>query len=76
MPKTLFEFSQMTISCQHQEGFTNTVKKTQFKPLLVELLKATHLFSIDDFEDKAQNTNNCHEVKAEYMKNRIGELLG
>ena len=66
----------MTISCLHQEGFTNTVKKTQFKLLLADLLKATHLFSINDFEELAEQNDNCHEVKNEYLKTRIGNLLG
>jgi hypothetical protein len=76
MPKTLFEFSEMMVSCLHQEEFTNTIKKTQLKTLLAGLLQATHLFSANDFETKAEEINNCHEVKKEYLKTRIGELLG
>ena len=76
MPKTFFDFSEMKIGCLHQNGFTNTVKRNQFKTILVELLTALELFSTYDFEDQAEEVDNCHEVKVEYMKTRIGELLG
>ncbi|CAG8558484.1 5067_t:CDS:2 [Ambispora gerdemannii] len=76
VPKTFFDFSEMIIGCLHQDGFTNTVKRNQFKAILAELLTALELFSTHDFEEKAAEIDNCHQVKAEYMKTRIGELLG
>ena len=76
MPKTFFDFSEMIIGCLHQDGFTNTVKKSQFKVVLAELLTALENFSIHDFEELAEEVDNCHEVKVEYTKTRLGELLG
>ena len=66
----------MIIGCLHQDGFTNTVKRNQFKAILAELLTVFELFSTNDFEEKVAEIDNCHQVKAEYMKTRIGELLG
>jgi len=76
VPKTFFDFSEMIIGCLHQDGFTNTVKRNQFKAILAELLTVFELFSTNDFEEKVAEIDNCHQVKAEYMKTRIGELLG
>lgn len=64
------------IGCIHQNGFTNTIKESQFKAILAGLLTALETFSTYDFEKIAEETENCHEVKVEVMKTRIGELLG
>jgi len=74
--KTSFDFSEMIVSCLHQDGFTNTVKKSQFKVILAELLTVLETFSAHDFEEIAEEVDNCHEVKSEYMKTRLGKLLG
>jgi hypothetical protein len=76
VPKTFFDFSELTIGCLHQDGFTNTIKKNQCKTILAKLLTALELFSTHDFEAQAEQIDNCHQVKAEYMKTRLGELLG
>ena len=76
MPKTFFDFSELIIGCVHQDGFTNTVIKNQFKIILAELLNALEIFSTNAFEEQAEKMDNCHEVKAEHMKTRIGKLLG
>jgi hypothetical protein len=74
--KSFFDFSEMIIGCLHQDGFTNTIKSSQFKTVLAELLTALETFSTHDFEEIAEETDNCHEVKVEYIKTRLGELLG
>jgi hypothetical protein len=74
--RTFFDFSELIISCLHQDGFTNTIKKNQFKVILAKLLTALETFSTHGFEEIVKEIDNCHEVKSEYTKTRIGELLG
>lgn len=74
MSKTFFDFSEMIIGCLHQDGFTNTVKKEEVKVMLSELLQMVQIFSANDFRQIAQKIEHCHEVKSEYLKDRIGQL--
>lgn len=74
MPKTFFDFSGLIIGCLHQDGFTNTVKKEEIKTILTELLQMVQIFSANDFHQTAQKIEHCHEVKSEYLKDRIGQL--
>lgn len=76
MSNTWFDFSEMIINCLHQDGFTNVVKKGEIKVMLAELLQAVQVFGANDFRQIAQEIEHCHEVKSEYLKERIGQLMG
>src|SRR5947208_1293672 len=76
MTKTFFDFSEMMIGCLHEQGFTNTIKQDKLKAILAELFKTTQFFSSNDFEEAAEELDNCHIVQPEYMKTRLRQLLG
>ncbi|CAG8601765.1 10537_t:CDS:2, partial [Racocetra fulgida] len=57
------------------DSFTNAVKQNQLKAMLGELLQIVQFFGDNDFEEAVGELDNCHEVKPEYMKERIGKLL-
>ena len=42
--------------------------------MLSELLQMVQIFSANDFRQIAQKIEHCHEVKSEYLKDRIGQL--
>ena len=76
MPRTLFDFSKMFVGCIHTEDFTNAVKREEFKILLANSYMVMQDCSNRDWKEFAENTANCHEVKSEYIKSCIGELIG
>lgn len=76
MPKTLFDFSEMFVGCIHTEDFTNAIKKEELKILLANSYMVMQDCGSQDWREFAENTKNCHEIKSEYIKYRIGELIG
>ena len=76
MPKTLFDFSEMFVGCIHTEDFTNAIKREEIKLLLANSFIVMQDCGSKEWKEFEENTDNCHEVKNEYIKSRIGKLIG
>ena len=76
MPKTLFDFSEMVVRCVHTRDFTNALKKEEIKIIFANFLVTVHNYSNHNFTELAATERHCHEVKDDYMKARIGKLIG
>jgi hypothetical protein len=76
MPKTLFDFSEMVVKCIHTEDFTNALKVKEIKVTFANLLITVHDYGKHSFSELAATEQHCHEVKDDYMKARIGKLIG
>ena len=76
MRKTLFDFSDLFIGCIHIEDFTNAVKREEIKLMFANFLQIIQFCSENDWEEFQQEIEHCHEVKRDYTKERIGELIG
>jgi len=76
MPKTLFDFSELSVNCIHTEDFTNAVKKEEIKLILANFLQIIQFCGENDWEEFQQEVEHCHEVRKDYTKERMGELIG
>ena len=66
----------MAVKCIHTEDFTNALKAEEIKIILANFLITFHHYSNHSFTELAKNQPHCHEVKNDYLKSRIGKLIG
>ena len=76
MPKTLFDFSELSVSCIHTKDFTNAIKKEEIRLMFANFFRVVQFCSANDWEEFCQEIDHCHEVKQDRLKERIGKLIG
>lgn len=76
MRKTLFDFSELSVECIHAGDFTNAIEKAEVKSIFANFLRIIQLCSESDWEEFQREIEHCHEVKQDYLKTRIGKLMG
>ena len=76
MTQTLFDFSDLSVACIHREDFTNAIKKEEIRLMFANFLRVIQFCSGSDWEEFRQEIDHCHEVKQDYLKERIGKLIG
>jgi len=76
MPKTLFDFSELSVACIHTQDFTNAIKKEEIRLMFANFLRIVQFCSSQQWKVFVQEIKHCHEVKDEWTKRRIGKLIG
>ncbi|KLL03864.1 MAG: hypothetical protein MRERV_32c039 [Mycoplasmataceae bacterium RV_VA103A] len=67
MTRTLFDFGDLFVGCIHTKDFTNAIKREEIKILLANSYIVMQNCSSKNWEEFEEDTDNCHEVKSEYI---------